>query len=399
MIMGRKNLLLFLMLLLYVATANSQQELSINDFKFDGPLGSLGTKIERINRNHFKIIPGHAPEHPAWANMVQFEITGHAAGNTLRLDVEFPHNEPHYLFNDYSYSWSYDKEKWHPIHWKKYQVTKMGSDVLVFPQFTKDTVYFGHQAPFSYEKLEQLITEWKKSPLVKIINIGQSLGGKNICRIVVTDPDVKSKKWGHYFINQHPGEFYAHWRMVGMLDWLLSEAGTEQLQKSINHFVFFMSPDAPANGWYRVNAQGVDMNRSYRALGADSSAQAHEAFLCQKDVQELMDSQNPITDLWAMHTWQGAVEPIMIAGPEVAHKIGPWTDLRNRIIQNDKELLIEPLKLTTLTDKNTTYWNNGPHAQFGITTFLCEGAGNIYTKEKNINSGIVLMKSISEYYK
>jgi hypothetical protein len=379
--------------------ACSQQELSVNDFKLDGPLGSQGTTIDRVGKNHFKVTPGHAPEHPDWSNMIQFEITGNAKGNTLRLDVEFPSNEPHYFFNDYSNSWSYNGEDWHPIHWKDYQVTKKGSDVMVFPIFTEDKVYFGHQVPFTYQTLEQLISKWKKSPYVQIVNLGKSLGGKNIYRIVLTDSEVKNKEWSHYIINQHPGEHYSHWRMIGMLEWLLSNAGKSYLKKSINHFVFFMSPDAPSNGWYRVNAQGVDMNRSYRVDGSNKTEQAHEGFICQADLEKLMASENPITDLWAMHTWQGAVEPIMLVGPEINNVVGPWEDLRNNILKNDVNLLIEPLKTKILEGSDLTQWHNGSHKQFGITAVLCEGAGNIYTKQENIESGEVLMKSISEFYK
>ena len=392
-----KGIFLFIGLF-FITCSQPVVELSVEDFKFDGPLGSQGTTIEKIGRNHFKVAPGHAPEHPDWANMVQFEITQHARGNSLRLDVEFPHDTPHYLFNDYSYSWSYDMENWHPVHWKNYQVTKRGSDVLVFPTFEKDNVYFGHQAPFTYEHLQQLIEKQKSNPFVTVENIGESLGGKTLYRLVLTDASVTDKKWVHFFINQHPGEHYSHYRMLGMFEWLLSKEGRDYLKKSINHFVFFMSPDAPQHGWYRVNAQGVDMNRSYRAEGSSKSEQTHEGYLCQLDLEQLMQSENPVTDLWAMHTWGGAVETIMLPGPEIGNTLGQWTDFRQRIIDNDADLLIEPLKITTLEGKGVSHWNNGPHIQFGITTYLCEGAGNFYTKVENLQSGAVLMKSIAEYY-
>lgn len=393
-----KCILLFIGIF-FVACSQPIVELSVEDFKFDGPLGSQGTTIEKIGRNHFKVKPGHAPEHPDWANMVQFEITQHARGNALRLDVEFPHDTPHYLFNDYSYSWSYDMDHWRPVHWKNYQVTKRGSDVLLFPTFEQDRVYVGLQTPFSYEHLLQVIEKYKSNPLVTVDEIGQSLGGKTLYRLVVTDASVAEKKWVHFFINQHPGEHNSHYRMLGMFEWLLSDAGGDYAKKSINHFVFFMSPDAPQHGWYRVNALGVDMNRSYRAEGSSESEQAHEAFLCQRDLEQLMASENPVTDVWAMHTWGGAVETIMLPGPEIGDVTGPWTDFRQRIIDNDSDLLIEPLKTTTLEGKGVNHWNNGPHIQFGMTTFLCEGAGNIYTKKENLQSGAVLMKSVSEYYK
>ena len=39
-------------------------ELRVDDFRFDGPLGSAGATIERVDTNHFKVVLGHAPEHP-----------------------------------------------------------------------------------------------------------------------------------------------------------------------------------------------------------------------------------------------------------------------------------------------------------------------------------------------
>jgi len=61
--------------------------------------------------------------------------------------------------------------------------------------------------------------------------------------------------------------------------------------------------------------------------------------------------------------------------------------------------LVKPLALRKEPKYNSTSWSDGPHKQFGITAFLCEGAGNIYTKEENMASGAVLLKSVVEYWK
>ncbi|MBM3212425.1 hypothetical protein FJZ33_09405 [Candidatus Poribacteria bacterium] len=140
------------------------------------------------------------------------------------------------------------------------------------------------------------------------------------------------------------------------------------------------------------------MNRSYNTGGSDPETQAHEAYICQKDLEKLMVSSAPVSDLWAMHTWSGIVEPICTPGPEMGTILGLWTELREIIQRNDPKQLIKPLKITD-KEGSGTYWNNGPHQQFGITTFLCEGAGSFYTKNENLESGAVLMKSIVEYYK
>lgn len=55
-------------------------ELTVDDFSFEGPLGSAGAKIEKLDTNHFKIVLDHAPGHPEWANMAQFTVLRHAKG-------------------------------------------------------------------------------------------------------------------------------------------------------------------------------------------------------------------------------------------------------------------------------------------------------------------------------
>jgi hypothetical protein len=376
----------------------AQQPLSVSDFAFDEPLGSQGATISEVGTNHFKLTLGHAPEHDNWANMAQFSITGNAKGNALRLDVFFGHDKPTYLFNDYSYSYSHDGETWIPIHWKGYREHGKKSDVLVFPEFTEDTVQFGHQVPLSVERLNRYVDVWRESPYVSVHEVGRSLGGRPLLRVTVADT-AASQKWIHYYANQHPGEHNSQWRMVGMLEWLLSAEGRPALATSTNHFVFIMSPDAPQNGWYRVNAQGVDMNRSYRVEGSDAAEQAHEAYLWQKDLEGLMASAHPVTDFWSMHTWQGMVEAILIPGPEMGTEVGPWTELRDIILGSDPNLLIEPLRVENYSRSKASHWHQGAHGQFGISAILCEGAGGIFTKEENLESGRILMKSITQYYR
>ena len=374
--------------------------MSVDDFTFDGPLGCDGAAIEQVGENHFQIVPGHAPEQPGWANMVQFTILRNAKGNALRLDV-VDEAATSYMFNDYFYSWSCDGESWNPVHWEVGRKEKVKRDTLVFPVFTEDTVYVGHQVPISYEELVTMVEKWGKRPHVTNHVIGQSLDKRNIYRLTVTDPDsphAENARWVHYFGNQHPGEHNAQWRMAGIMDWLLSEPGADCRRRSICHFVFMTSPDAPSRGWYRVNGQGVDMNRSYRIEGADPESQAHEACVVQRDLETIMASAAPVTDLWSMHTWGGVVEPILLPGPEMTDD-RPWTLLRGIMDRNDPEDLVLPLAAKESTDKDDmTQWTNGPHKQFGISTVLCEGAGNIYTKEENMASGVVIMKSLAEYY-
>ncbi|NLB42558.1 MAG: hypothetical protein GX815_09935 [Clostridiales bacterium] len=88
--------------------------LQVEDFSFEGELGSEGACIEQVGHNHFKIIlssPAHGEGCP---NRLQFTVRQNAKGNNLRLDVSFNHTKS-LRFDEYFCSWSYDKKNWHPI--------------------------------------------------------------------------------------------------------------------------------------------------------------------------------------------------------------------------------------------------------------------------------------------
>jgi hypothetical protein len=375
--------------------------LSVEDFTFEGPLGSQGTTIKKVGENHFKASLGAAPGHPDWNNRPQFTILRNAKGNALRLDVEFDGGTAYY-FNEYAFSYSYDGENWRPVHWQNGPKVDKQHDTLVFPVFEKDVVYVGHQVPMSYEKLVELVEGWAKSPYVTVNVIGKSLEGRNLYRLDVTDPksDVpREKRWTHYFANQHPGEHNSQWRMVGMIDWMLSDEAAGFRRRSICHFVPMMSPDAPSKGWYRVNAQGVDMNRTYHVDGANKETQAHEAYIVQKDLEALMTSDAPPVTAWSIHTWGGKTDPRIIPGPEMNEGgLGPWTDFRDIVEKHDVNDVVRTPEEWPFKESKSNQWTEGTHMQFGITSVLCEGGGALYTREENVESGVVLMRAIAEYY-
>lgn len=399
-----RSVIVLAFVLIFIGCSGGQtdvQELTVDDFTFDGPLGSEGTTIEKIGPNHFRVTLGHAPNHPTWPNKLNFQITDNAKGNDLLLEVEFNGGQA-YTFNEYFQSWSYDGEHWKPIKWERgFDVTPQ-RDVLVFPTFTQDQVYVGTQVPMSYETAVEHIEEWQQSEYVEVDTVGQSLEGRSMYRLEITDtesPHSRGERWVHYLANQHPGEHNSEWRLVGMVDWMLSDEAASYRERNITHVVMMMSPDAPSNGWYRTNQEGVDMNRSYRPEGADKEEQAHEAYLWQRDFEEIMDSEAPVTTAWAIHTWQGRVEPIIRTGPEFGSTLGPWTDFRDAMDEADTQDLIETLaQREGPPGYGAISWSAGPHEQYGITGVLCEGGGNFYTKQENIDSGKYLMRSIDAFY-
>lgn len=386
---------IFIITLLISCT--TENELSEGDFKFDGPLGSDGATIEKIEKNVFKVTLGHPPNQPEWNNKLQFEITGNARGNDLTLIVEGP---PRYAMNEYFYSWSYDMEHWSPVHWHAGYRVSPERDTLVFPVFEQEKVYVGHQVPVSFEQIEEFIGEIEANENVLVHTLGKSLGGRNLYRVTIEDRSTivhDNIKSVHYYINSHPGEHNAQWRMIGKIDWLLSEEGKNFRENSINHFVLMMSPDAPHHGWYRVNAQGIDMNRSYSPEGSDKENQAHEAYIFQSDLEQIMNSEYPVNTLWGHHTWGGPVEPLLYFVED--ERTGSWTRWRDFLLDLAPETLIKPLATREgEPGYGAISWEYGPHEQFGITAVLCEGGGSLYTKEENKLSGRLLIESLAQFY-
>ncbi len=376
-------------------------ELSVKDFSFEGPYGSQGSTITKVGKNHFRVTLGQSPHPDRTSNQLQFTILRNARDNDLRIDAFFPGTRKH-RFNQDMCSWSYDRKNWHPVMWEKGtgDAAEKG-DTIIFPSFEEDNIFFGAQFPLCHEDVEELMQKWGQHPGTELHVIGQSIGGRNIYRLEITDPcshHPRAIRWGHYFSHQHAGEHHAQWRMIGMINWLLSDEGADCCQRNICHFVLDMNPDATANGWYRVNAQGIDMNRGYLTTGSHKEAQARECYLLQHDLEKLMASDAPVDDFWSIHTWPGDVEIIMNPGVDVGSSLPPGSKLVDIIDKEKGEAAIKPMTVNAKRPERAVDWDLGPRVQFGISDFLVEGADTWMDRSRSIEVGRVLIRSITQYY-
>lgn len=398
---------------------HADKELVCEDFVLDGKLRCDGATIGKVGRNHFKLtlrsapqptmsIPGHLRKHytekqEAWANWLRFEIRHNAQGNNLRLDVEFKAPEDcriPYPFTNYEPCWSYDGEEWKYVAWEK-DFVKGRSGTLFFPEFEQDQVLVCTQLPMTVDDAEALLKEWQEHEHVRVHTLGKSLEGRNLYRVTITDPqgDVPmSRRWVHHVANQHPGEGVAQWYIAGMAKWFLSDEAAEARSRTIAHFTLMMNPDGVAHGWCRVNAQGIDMNRSFLTEGSDPKLQPHEAFIFQRDLESLINSESPVTTSWSMHSWCSLqLSPMLVGrGPELRGILGPDEKFASLLKQHDMNNLIDRYHEIQTTPES--FWDAGPYHAWGITTFLVEGGGGMLNKKQSIEAGTILMKALTEYY-
>ena len=328
------------------------------DFVLDGMLCCDGAIIIKVGRNHFKLtlgrvpqpamptasIPEHLRKHyptrqEGWANWLRFEISRNAQGSGLRLDVEFKAAEEWgmfrgpkqggvpYPFTNFEPCWSYDGKEWRYVPWEEGAIPGR-SGTLLFPVFEKDRVLVCTQLPMTVADAESLLQKWRRHAHVKVHILGKSLEERNLYRVTITDPQGNvpmSRRWVHHIANQHPGEGVSQWYIAGMVKWFLSDEAAETRSRTIAHFTLMMNPDGVAHGWCRVNAQGIDMNRSFRVEGSDPKLQPHEAFIFQRDLESLLNSDAPVTTSSSMHSSPSPhLSPMFVGrGPELRGTLGP----------------------------------------------------------------------------
>ena len=276
--------------------AEEDMKIRETDFDFSPEYGgSQGTHVEEIGPNRFRLHLGSQASNPQWGNNPQFRLHN-AKGKSLVMVSCWPEDgsgkaiKSFYGFHQYAQSWSYDRKRWQVVHWERNEDS--GCWTLEFPEFTEDLVHVSVQCGgFVYEDALRYIESISEDSRVSVIKIGESVEGRDLLRVLISDPNSDippSRRWTHYVANQHGGEQNARWRMVGMIDWLLSKEVAPGLQNNRFHFVLLSNPDGPANGWRRTCAAGIDMNRSYCPHGSNSNEQTKEAYLWQKDLEDLM---------------------------------------------------------------------------------------------------------------
>lgn len=374
-------------------------ELTVEDFRFDGEYGSKDATIERVGRNHFRMSLRRIPENPKWTNMVQFIIEKNAAGNSLRIDIEGRDNENGIRT---FVSWSHDREHWNPVKREIREENGVRFATLNFPEFKENVVYIGGEVPLSYEHCVRLLKKYEQHPHATLHTIGKSLARREIYRLTITDPQSPvpaEKRWGHHFVNLHCYEYNSQWRMIGMIDWLLSEEALDSRQRHVWHFVIQSNVDGPSAGLGRVNLQGRDMNRSYSHTGSDSHTQAHEAFLIQQDLEELVLGDTSITTTCEMHTWDGAnVDSMIRSGKDMELRSKTWKDFEATIKKYDTRKQFNAMMFLSPDKLYPTQWCSGTYAQFGVTAVCFEGGGDIYHLPDTLHTGKVIAQAYSDFY-
>jgi murein tripeptide amidase MpaA len=175
-------------------------------------------------------------------------------------------------WKDYEAVASYDRETWFRVD------TEFDGDNVIIkhvPELT--SVYYAYFAPYSYERHMDLLHQCQQAFDCTLIDLGETLDGKDMSMLMVGEPDEDKKKvW--VIARQHPGETMAQWFIEGMMSRLLDdEDGTTKalLDKTVFYVVPNMNPDGGARGHLRTNAAGANLNREWAEPTMDRSPEVY----------------------------------------------------------------------------------------------------------------------------
>jgi murein tripeptide amidase MpaA len=162
---------------------------------------------------------------------------------------------------------SYDRETWFRVD------TEFDGKVMTIrhtPEY--DSVYYAYFEPYSWERHLDLLSSVQHSPLVEVVDLGNTVDGRDLNVVVVGDPAAEKKVW--IIARQHPGETMAEWLVEGLLGALLDQANPiarSILEKAVLYIVPNMNPDGAARGNLRTNAAGANLNREWMTPSLETS--------------------------------------------------------------------------------------------------------------------------------
>ncbi len=175
---------------------------------------------------------------------------------------------------------SYDRETWFRV-----PTAYDGRVMTVTHTPLHDSVYYAYFEPYSWERHLRLLGRAAVSPLARVLDLGNTVDGRDLNLVVAGDPSAQKKIW--IIARQHPGESMAEWFIEGLVDSLLDDANPiarKLLQRCVFYIVPNMNPDGSVRGNLRTNAAGANLNREWMTPSMEISP---EVFLVKKKIHEV----------------------------------------------------------------------------------------------------------------
>ncbi|MDK2973592.1 MAG: hypothetical protein PWP23_3347 [Candidatus Sumerlaeota bacterium] len=174
--------------------------------------------------------------------------------------------------------------------------------------FTASPERIAFHFPYTWSYLVSRVAEWEQHPHVTREIIGQSVGGRAILLLHITNPEAVpagGKKVFWFVTRQHAAEVTGSYLLDGLMEQLLADDETGRaLRDGAEFFVApMLNPDGVVAGNYRDNQAGVNLNRVWNNPSASTSP---EVLAVTNRIDAWMAAGNRIDYFADLHSTSGA---------------------------------------------------------------------------------------------
>ena len=241
-----------------------------------------------------------------------------------------------------------------------------------------DTVRFAFHDPYTLTMIEADIARWSTHPAATLRSIGNSVEGRPIQLLSITDSSVPAAEKQGVWVTarQHSAEVTSSFTLAGFVDALLAEDETGRaLRKRFHvHIVPAANPDGIALGNYRDNALGMNLNRLWD--GSATLETAPEMVHIRREIRAWVDAGNNYSFYIDLHSTSGD-EPHFAfhnntknTTPEYAAELQRFLDL----VEKHCPHFSAATGLSSSMDRR--FSDDSNWKEYGVKAWIFEGAYN-----------------------
>jgi len=223
---------------------------------FDGG-NILVDAADRFDDIRLRIRPDNAGDHLQWFH---FRLAGAADRDCVLHLTNAGEAAFAKGFEGYQACASYDRQDWFRV-----PTAFDGTTLTIRHRPQHNAVYYAYFAPYSLERLADLLGRAQAMPDACLQTLGRTVEGRDLDAIRIGRP-APGRRAVWVIARQHPGETMASWWMEGFLDRLarVEDPAVARLRRhAVIHAVPNMNPDGSFHGNIRTNAAGIDLNRAW----------------------------------------------------------------------------------------------------------------------------------------
>lgn len=225
-------------------------------FVADYPTGKLDS-CKQLDNNHYLL--SSKPENRPINNSpwYAFKVLGKTS-EPLLLSLEFDGNAPRYL----------PKISRDGVHWQSipFRIHDKRLSFGLRPDSAGQLWWVAGQERIDNQAYQGWISNWQNKADLQVVTLGKSVEGRPIQAVISRHANVN--EWLLLVGRQHPPEITGALAMQPFVDTLLADnALARDFRQRFNLLIVpNLNPDGVANGNWRHNANGLDLNRDWKAF-------------------------------------------------------------------------------------------------------------------------------------